>query len=155
MNYQMFPKTTIGLEAAGGISDQSDSPLQYYQQARVRLIYVATGKPNLIQRGRRSPGIRRNQPHQDQSRLQPGLGLSPVRRTTISVVGYRNISAATSITDRTLPPPASIFRRRSNFCRNLLPESASDMKMTYIPLIAEKPSPRLIAWTTTYTCARG
>ena len=47
VNYQMFPKTSVGFEAAGGILDQSSSELQYYQQARLRLNYIATGKLNL------------------------------------------------------------------------------------------------------------
>jgi Putative beta-barrel porin 2 len=99
MNYQMFPKTTIGLEAAGGISDQSDSPLQYYQQARVRLIYVATGKLNL----KFSGGVEvREFEGTNRITISPvfslGLDYRPFDGTTISVVGYRNISPATSIT---------------------------------------------------------
>ena len=59
MNYQLFPKTKIGFEGVGGILDQSSSPLQYYQQARLRVNYVATGKLDFqSQRRRRSPGIR-------------------------------------------------------------------------------------------------
>jgi len=99
VNYQMFPKTSIGLEAAGGISDQSESPLQYYQQARVRLIYVATGKLNL----KFSGGVEvREYQGTNRITISPvfslGLDYRPFDGTTISVVGYRNISPATSIT---------------------------------------------------------
>ena len=122
MNYQMFPKTNIGLEVVGGITDQSSSPLQYYQQARVRVNYVATGKLDL----KFSGGVEvREFEGSNSIKTTPvfslGFEYRPFDGTTLSVVGYRNVSAATSSRDRTLPPPASIFRRRSEFCRNLLP----------------------------------
>jgi Putative beta-barrel porin 2 len=99
MNYQIFPKTNMGLEVVGGISDQASSPLQYYQQARVRLLYVATGKLNVKFSGgveaREFQGI-------DQIKISPifslGIDYRPFDGTTISVVGYRTVSPATSIT---------------------------------------------------------
>jgi hypothetical protein len=99
MNYQMFPKTNMGLEVVGGISDQASSPLQYYQQVRVRLNYVATGKLNL----KFSGGVEaREFQGNNRIKISPVFGLGfeyrPFDGTTLSVVGYRNVSRATSIT---------------------------------------------------------
>ena len=44
MGYQIFPKTNIGLELVGGVMESPPTPLQYSQQARLRLNYAATGK---------------------------------------------------------------------------------------------------------------
>ena len=90
MNYQMFPKTNIGLEVVGGIPDQSSSPLQYYQQARVRLHYVATGKLNL----KFSGGVEaREFEGRNYIKISPvfslGLDYHPFDGTTLSVIGYQ------------------------------------------------------------------
>jgi Putative beta-barrel porin 2 len=99
MNYQMFPKTNTGFEVVGGIADQSSNPLQYYQQARLRLHYVATGKLN----AKFSGGVEvREFEGTDLIRISPvfslGLDYRPFDGTTLGVVGYRNIYPATSIT---------------------------------------------------------
>ena len=99
VNYQMFPKTSMGLEVVGGISAQSSSPLNYYQQARVRLHYVATGKLNL----KFSGGVEaREFQGTNAIKISPvfslGFEYRPFDGTTLIVVGYRNISPATSIT---------------------------------------------------------
>jgi hypothetical protein len=99
VNYQMFPKTNMGLEVAGGISDQSSNPLQYYQQARVRVNYVAAAKLNL----KFSGGVEaREFQGTNAIKISPvfslGFEYRPFDGTTISVVGYRNVSPATAIT---------------------------------------------------------
>jgi Putative beta-barrel porin 2 len=99
MNYQILPKTNLGLEVAGGVLDQSSSPLQYYQQARLRVSYAATGKLNF----RFSGGVEaREFEGSDLIRISPvfslGLDYHPFDGTSLSMVGYRNVQAATSIT---------------------------------------------------------
>ena len=99
MNYQMFPKTKIGFEGAGGIVDQASSPLQYYQQIRLRINYVATGKLNF----KFSGGVEaREFEGRDNIKITPvfslGLEYRPFDGTGISMIGYRNISAASSLT---------------------------------------------------------
>ncbi len=99
MSYQMFPKTSVGFEVVGGIADQSSDPLQYYQQARLRLNYVATGKLNV----KFSGGVEvREFEGTDLIRTNPvfslGLDYRPFDGTTLGVVGYRTIYPATSIT---------------------------------------------------------
>jgi hypothetical protein len=99
VNYQMFPKTSTGLEVVGGIAEQSSSPLQYYQQARLRLNYVATGKLNL----KFSGGVEaREFEGTDLVRISPvfslGFDYRPFDGTTLSVLGYRNVYPATDIT---------------------------------------------------------
>jgi hypothetical protein len=98
MNYQMFPKTKIGFEVVGGITDQSTSPLQYYQQARLRLNYAATGKLNLQFSG----GVEaREFEGSDRVRISPvfdlGLEYRPFDGTSLSVIGYRNIFGSSSL----------------------------------------------------------
>ncbi len=99
MNYQLFPKTKIGLEGVGGILDQSSSPLQYYQQARLRVNYVATGKLvfNL------SGGVEaREFDGRDNVKISPVFSLAsedrPFDGTYLSVIFYRTVSASDSLT---------------------------------------------------------
>ena len=99
MNYQMFPKTKIGFEGAGGIVDQASTPLQYYQQIRLRINWLATGKLNF----KFSGGVEaREFKGRDNIKISPvfslGLEYRPFDGTGISMIGYRNISAASSLT---------------------------------------------------------
>jgi hypothetical protein len=95
MNYQMFPKTSLGLEGAGGILDQTSSPLQYYQQARVRINYVATGKLQF----KLSGGVEVREFHgTDVVRVNPvfnlGLEYRPFDGTILSIIGYRHVEGS-------------------------------------------------------------
>jgi hypothetical protein len=99
MNYQMLPKTSVGLEVTGGITDESSSPLQYYQQGRLRLSYVATGKLTF----KLSGGVEaREFEGSDRIKATPVFSLGLEYRlfdaTQISVMGYRNVSPTTAIT---------------------------------------------------------
>jgi hypothetical protein len=98
MNYQIFPKTSIGVEGVGGILDQASNPLQYYQQARMRLNYVASGKLSF----KLSAGVEaREFVGESDIRISPvfslGLNYNPFDGTNISVVGYRNIIGSSAV----------------------------------------------------------
>jgi Putative beta-barrel porin 2 len=92
MGYQIFPKTNIGLEFVGGVLASPDTPLQYFQQARLRLNYAATGKLTL----KFSGGVEVLEFEGDKSiKASPvfsmGLAYQPFDGTTLNLVGYRNI----------------------------------------------------------------
>ena len=98
MNYQIFPKTKIGLELVGGIRDQNSTPLGYYQQTRLRARYVATGKLDF----KFSGGVEFLKfQGSDMIKISPvfslGLEYRPSDGSTVSLVGYRNVYAATAL----------------------------------------------------------
>lgn len=95
MDYQLFPKTRVGLELVGGITDQSSGPLQYYQQARLRGNYEATGKLTVMFSG----GVEfREFEGSDEVRVNPvfglGVGYQPFDGTHLRLAGYRNVVAS-------------------------------------------------------------
>ena len=123
MNYQMLPKTNIGLEVVGGITDQSASPLQYYQQARVRVNYVATGKLNL----KFSGGVEAREFEGSNSiKATPvfslGCDYRPFDGTTLSVVGFRNVFPATSITGQNITATGFEVAVKQRFFQKLFAE---------------------------------
>jgi putative beta-barrel porin BBP2 len=103
MNYQMFPKTNIGLEVVGGITDQSSTPLQYYQQGRLRVSYVSTGKLTFkLSAGVEAREFEGSNSFQATPVFSLGCDYRPFDGTTLSVVGYRNVFPATSITGQNI-----------------------------------------------------
>ena len=156
VNYQMFPKTNIGLEVVGGITDQSTSPLQYYQQARVRVNYVATGKLNL----KFSGGVEAREFEGSNSiKTTPvfslGFEYRPFDGTTISVLGYRNVSAATSITGQDITATGFNISATQRILQKFIAGISFGYENDVYSANSGETTPRLIAWTTTYTCARG
>ena len=98
MGYQIFPKTNIGFEVVGGVKESPPSPLQYYQQARLRLNYTATGKLTFMFSG----GVEVLEfEGEDSIKATPvfslGLAYRPFDGTSLSLVGYRNIIASNAI----------------------------------------------------------
>lgn len=98
MSYQMFPKTSLGFEGVGGVLDQPSESLQYYQQGRVRVNYVATGKLNF----KLSAGVEaREFQGGGDIKISPvfslGLDYRPFEGTSISLVGYRNLIGSSSV----------------------------------------------------------
>ncbi len=98
MDYQLFPKTRVGFEGVAGVTDQTSTPPSYYQQARVRATYVATGKLTF----KFSGGVEaREFEGSDTVKINPvfrlGLAYQPFDGTNVSIVGYRKVSAATAI----------------------------------------------------------
>jgi hypothetical protein len=99
MEYQLFPKTRVGLEGVAGVTEQTSEPLQYYQQGRVRLTYVATGKLAF----KFSGGVEvREIEGTDIVKINPvfslGLAYQPFDGTTLDLTFYRNVVAATTLT---------------------------------------------------------
>ncbi len=95
MGYQIFPKTNLGLEFVGGVLDSASTPLQYFQEARFRLNYVATGKLTF----KFSGGVEVLEFQGDKSiKATPvfsmGLAYQPFDGTTLNLVGYRNVSGS-------------------------------------------------------------
>ena len=103
MGYQIRPKTNIGLEGVAGVLDQPStstgsasttpsSPLQYFQQARLRINWVPTGKLNF----RFSGGVEVREFEGEQSiKAIPvfslGLTYQPFEGTSLDLVGYRRV----------------------------------------------------------------
>ena len=92
MRYQILPKTNIGFEGVGGILESPSSPRQYYQEARFRLSYAATGKLTL----KFSGGVEVMEFEGDNSiKATPvfslGLSYQPFDGTTLNLAAYRNI----------------------------------------------------------------
>jgi hypothetical protein len=95
MEYQLFPKTRIGVEGAAGLVDSTAEPLQYYQQARLRANYLATGKLTVMLSG----GLDvREYEGSDTVKTTPvfslGLGYRPFDGTELRIVAYRNVVAS-------------------------------------------------------------
>jgi hypothetical protein len=98
VDYQMFPKTNLGFEGVGGVLDSPSSPLQYYQQARLRVNYGATGKLSF----KFSGGIEvREFQGGEMTKISPvfslGLSYQPFDGTTLGIVGYRNIVGSSAV----------------------------------------------------------
>jgi hypothetical protein len=123
MNYQMLPKTNIGLEVVGGVTDQSSSPLNYYQQARLRVSYASTEKLKF----KLSAGIEAREFEGSNSiKATPvfslGCDYRPFDGTTLSVVGYRNVFPATSITGQNITATGFEIVVKQRFFQKLFAE---------------------------------
>ena len=98
MDYQLFPKTRIGVAGVGGVLDSASEPLQYYQQALVRIYYSATGKLGVKLNG----GVEvREFAGGGDNKMSPifGLGVEyhPFDGTSLSVTGYRNVVGSNAV----------------------------------------------------------
>ena len=87
-----FRRPTSVSKFVGGVLDSPSSPRQYYQQARLRLNYAATGKLTL----KFSGGVEVLEFEGDNSiKATPvfslGLAYQPFDGTTLNLAGYRNI----------------------------------------------------------------
>jgi Putative beta-barrel porin 2 len=98
MNYQIFPKTSVGIEARGGVLDQPSNPLQYYQQVRFRTYYAATGKLSFkLSAGAEAREFAGNNDVKISPVFSLGLDYNPFDGTNFSLIGYRNIVGSASI----------------------------------------------------------
>jgi Putative beta-barrel porin 2 len=93
MNYQMFPKTTVGFQAVAGVIDSTDTPLEIYQQLRVQISYAPTEKVTIAFNG----GVEFLEfEGTNESRISPvftlGVKYQPFPATFIGLVAYRNVS---------------------------------------------------------------
>ena len=92
VDYRMLPKTTLGFEGVGGVLVSPSSPLQYYQQGRLRVSYAYSEKLNFNFSG----GIEvREFEGEGSPKVNPvfGLGMSyhPFDGTTLNLGAYRNV----------------------------------------------------------------
>jgi hypothetical protein len=104
MNYQIFPKTTVGFEGVVGVIDSTDTPLEYYQQLRLQISYAPTQKVTITFNG----GLQFLQfQGNDMSRTDPvfslGVKYQPFPTTSIGLVAYRNVAG------RSLQPGQDYF----------------------------------------------
>ncbi|MFA7345174.1 MAG: hypothetical protein WC003_12795 [Terrimicrobiaceae bacterium] len=95
--YLVTEKLSLGAEGVAGVLNVQESPLQYYQQLRVRAAYDATGKLTF----RLSVGVEaRELDNLSQTRLDPVFSLggdySPFPSTTISFDAYRRVEGSAS-----------------------------------------------------------
>lgn len=93
--YQLFPKTRVGLEGVAGVLDSTGSPLQYFQQARVRIAYSASQKLSFtLIAGAQVLEVEGG----DEIRIFPIFSLGgsylPFPGTSFGVVGYRNVTGS-------------------------------------------------------------
>ena len=98
MDYQLFPKTRVGFEGVAGVTDQTSTPPSYYQQARVRVNYVATGKLAF----KFSGGVEvREYEGSDIVKIIPvfslGLAYQPFDGTNLNIMGYRTVSPSNAV----------------------------------------------------------
>lgn len=98
MDYRILPKVKIGVEGAAGILNVEESPLQFYQQARLRAKYTATGKLD----AKLSGGVEFRQFDGGQDmKIEPvfslGLEYRPFDGTLLSINGYRNVVGSNSL----------------------------------------------------------
>ena len=97
-DYRILPKVWVGLEGVAGVLNVEESPLQYYQQARVRAKYKATGKLD----AKASAGVEVRE-FSGNSKLNTefvftlGLEYRPFDGTLLSVTGYRNVVGSNSL----------------------------------------------------------
>jgi len=90
--YLITEKVALGAEGVVGVLDAEDSPMQYYQQLRVRANYTATGKLTF----KISAGVETRQLDAGSNlRVNPVFSLGgeyhPFENTTIALTGYRRI----------------------------------------------------------------
>jgi len=102
MDYRVTDRTRLGLEGYFGFLDVQDSPLQVYQQARVRARYDLTGKVAL----KASVGIEFREftsgdlPLRVDPVFSLGAEYRPFEGTLLSINGYRNSIGSTTLTQQ-------------------------------------------------------
>ena len=91
MNYQIFPKTTVGPQGVVGVIDSTGTPLQYYQQLRLQFSYAPTEKVTILFNGGlqflQVGGLSRTDPV-----FSLGVKYQPFPATSIGLLAYRNVS---------------------------------------------------------------
>ena len=98
-DYALFPKTRAGLQAIAGLQRTEDSPDMWYQTINARVNYGVTGKVVVNASG----GIQFNQyvTGGEPMRILPVFSLGAeyllFPKTTLSIVGYRNLQSSPSI----------------------------------------------------------
>lgn len=98
-NYELFPKTKIGLEGILGFADVQDSPDMWYQTLNTRASYLLTGKVAV----KSSLGLQFNQyvSGGEPMRIIPvfsvGADYALFSKTNLRLLAYRNLQASPSI----------------------------------------------------------
>jgi hypothetical protein len=99
VDYALFPKTKVGLQVIGGLQRTEDSPDMWFQTINARTSYGATGKVVMNASG----GIQFNQyvSGGEPMRVLPVFSLGAeyqlFPKTSLSLVGYRNLQSSPSI----------------------------------------------------------
>lgn len=98
MDYLILPKVKVGMEGVAGILNVEESPLQFYQQARIRAKYDLSGKVD----AKLSAGVEFRQfEGGEDMKIEPvfslGLAYFPFDGTRISINGYRNVIGSNSL----------------------------------------------------------
>ena len=99
VDYALFPKTKVGLQVIGGLQRTEDSPDMWFQTINARTAYGVTGKVVLNASG----GIQFNQyvSGGEPMRVLPVFSLGAeyqlFPKTSLSLVGYRNLQSSPSI----------------------------------------------------------
>jgi len=93
--YQLFPKTRVGLEGIAGVLDSTGSPLQYSGQGRVRISYSGSEKLSFtLSAGAQVLQIEGG----DEIRIFPVFSFTgtyrPFDGTSFGIVGYRNVTGS-------------------------------------------------------------
>jgi hypothetical protein len=98
-NYELFPKTKIGLQGILGYADVQDSPDMWYQTLNTRASYLLTGKVAV----KSSLGLQFNQyvSGGEPMRIIPvfsvGADYALLSKTNLRLLAYRNLQASPSI----------------------------------------------------------
>jgi len=98
-NYELFPKTKIGLQGILGYADVQDSPDMWYQTLNTRASYLLTGKVAV----KSSLGLQFNQyvSGGEPMRIIPvfsvGADYALFSKTNLKLLAYRNLQASPSI----------------------------------------------------------
>jgi hypothetical protein len=98
MDYQVLPKTRVGVQGVAGLINSSDTPLQYLQQLLMQVYYNPTGKLNFAL----SAGLQFLEfEGTDEVKIDPvfslGLNYQPFPATSINLVGFRNVVGSSSL----------------------------------------------------------
>ncbi len=101
MDYQWFPKTSIGAGVVAGIRTLQTSPNQYYQQAQLRAAYNATGRLTLNLNG----GIEVDEAQGGSTQLNPIFGVGATYAIndldSVTLNGSRSTSSSAVTTGET------------------------------------------------------
>jgi Putative beta-barrel porin 2 len=91
-DYQVLPKTRLGLQGVAGVMTSSDSPLQYSQQVLAVVRYLPTEKLNFaLNAGLQFLEFEGSDEVKTSPVFSLGLGYDPFPGTSLSLVGFRNV----------------------------------------------------------------
>jgi hypothetical protein len=98
MDYQLLPKTRVGVQGVAGLIDSSDTPLQYLQQLLMQVYYNPSGKLSFAL----STGVQFLEfEGTDEVKIDPvfslGLTWQPFPATSINLVGFRNVVGSSAL----------------------------------------------------------